>query len=105
MENKDTSIIPSGHYCYVLDMEKMKTRKSRDGYPTIKCPYLQVIEDCGVKIPYCKFMELGGIHNNITDEEFEKLVDMVQMKLSGMNILLTFFGTRLRCVQKIMNNI
>lgn len=71
---KDTSKIPEGHYCYVPDMEKNANRDENSGiYYTKNCPYYSSIEDEGVIIPYCKFIEEGGLENEITEKEFDRL--------------------------------
>jgi len=39
---KDTSVIPKGEYCYILDEERNKTHTCKDGGYWIKpCPYFR----------------------------------------------------------------
>lgn len=55
---KDTSVIPQGHYCY-----------NQRG----TCPYFDFIRDEGIRLPFCTFLEKGGISNHTTDEQFQVL--------------------------------
>ena len=72
---KDTSKIPEGHYCYVPDVEKNANRGDNSGvYYTKNCPYYSSIEDEGVTIPYCKFMEAGSVENGTSEEDYDKLI-------------------------------
>lgn len=73
-KEKDTSVIPEGVYCYVPDLEKNANKDKDDLTFYIKhCPYISTIEDEGVILPYCKFLELGGINNSTSEEGFDKL--------------------------------
>lgn len=73
-KEKDTSVIPEGPYCYLPDIEKNKNKDKNDTAYYIKpCPYYSSIEDEGVKLPYCKFLEQGGTENGMSNEDFKKL--------------------------------
>jgi hypothetical protein len=54
--------IPKGSYCYTFIDDKH-----------YYCPFSSYIEDEGVIIPYCTFLNKGGIDNSTTDEEFDIL--------------------------------
>lgn len=69
---KDTSIIPFGDYCYTW-VEPPSEENNRKG--KIKtCPYLTKKEFNGVDVPWCSFLDCGGIDNNHDDSDIEKLV-------------------------------
>jgi hypothetical protein len=61
---KDESLIPEGPYCYT----PQKGRAAR-------CPYHTTKEINGVHVPYCSFLEMGGLDNDMEDSEFNKLVE------------------------------
>lgn len=60
-EEKDTSVIPPGHYCYVPDMEKNANKDKDDHRLYIKtCPYWSIRKDKPEQANgYCSFMEKG----------------------------------------------
>lgn len=65
----DNNVIPPGQYCYIPD-------KYEDGeYYTIPCPYLTGIEDEGVSITFCKYLNQGSIPNRTSSEDWKKLID------------------------------
>ncbi len=72
--DKDSTLIPKGPYCYVLDFEKNANKEKDDTkYYTKTCPYWSYVEDDGVKICHCSFLNEGGIPNETSEEDFEKL--------------------------------
>lgn len=74
MSEKDTSVIPPGHYCYVPDIEKNINRDRGDhGYYIKPCPYWGHIEDEGVDICHCSFLDKGCVPNGTKDKDFNKL--------------------------------
>ena len=70
MEN----LIPPGPYCYVIDIRKQDARIPGDGVPIVCCPHKKTREFNGTSIPWCVYLEQGGLRNDHTEEEFEKLV-------------------------------
>ena len=73
-EEKDSSVIPEGVYCYVADIEKNENKDEDDHTYYIKrCPYWSYIEDEGVDICHCSFLEKGCVPNGTSDEDYEKL--------------------------------
>jgi len=71
---KDTSVIPVGHYCYVPDIEKNANKDEDDhAYYTKPCPYFKYKKDVGVGVVKCKFLGKGGLINGTTKKEFKKL--------------------------------
>ena len=75
------SIIPKGHYCY----EYFKNG------PVINkwCPYHQYLKvndnlsatvDDDIYITYCIFLKEGSIHNNTTDEQFDRIKEYFGFK-------------------------
>jgi hypothetical protein len=68
---KDTSKIPYGEYCYSIiggpdEQGRLKTKP---------CPYLTNKVFNGVEVPWCNFLECGGLNNSHDDSEVSKLVD------------------------------
>lgn len=76
---KNEKLIPPGPYCYVIDLTAETTIKEQielgNSLPTVFCPYSTYKEFNGVKVPWCSFLEQGGISNNTTEEEFDKLIE------------------------------
>jgi hypothetical protein len=69
--DKDTSQIPKGYYCY-----RFVKGKNKYGIPnTESCPYLNGKEINGVVVPWCEYLEKGGIGNDGTKEDWQKLID------------------------------
>jgi hypothetical protein len=54
--------IPKGSYCYTYVDNKY-----------VYCPFHKTIDDNGVKLPFCTFLNKGGIDNSTTDEDFKIL--------------------------------
>jgi hypothetical protein len=54
--------IPKGHYCYTYFEGNIKI-----------CPFYEVIRDEGINIPYCTFIDEGGLDMNISTKNYEKL--------------------------------
>ena len=70
MNQKDTSVIPKGCYCY-----SPAEGVSKYGIPNIKnCPYMSSKEYNGVLVPYCEYLEEGD-EGNITEEDHKKLLE------------------------------
>jgi len=75
MEEKNKNreeLIPPGPYCYIPDFTILE---DHEGFPTVYCPYHTSKEINGVIVPWCNFLNQGGISNNTTEEEYEKLVE------------------------------
>ena len=73
-ENKQQELIPPGMYCYVLDYTKDNIFGS-DSTPVVYCPHSINKEINGINIPWCSFLDKGGVSNDNTDEEWKKLVE------------------------------
>ena len=76
MEKKNIKIIPKGLYCYSIDMDNIDDYNvPGKGIPVFYCPYYKskIVE--GIDLPWCDFLNLGGVSNSTTDEEYEKLVN------------------------------
>lgn len=68
---KDISKIPKGNYCY-----KFIKGKSKCGIPKSKyCPYSSWKEINGTKVAWCEYLELGGLLNGGTDEDYKRLIE------------------------------
>jgi len=72
---KDKKLIPPGIYCYVIDKRKKKTFSTDGSLNTVFCPYSKYKEINNVKIPWCYYLDRGGLPNPLTDEDFNKLVE------------------------------
>ena len=70
---KDTSLIPNGPYCYGSLI------KADDKYPFCRtyesCPYNTFKEFNEVSVLWCDFLEKGGLPDDLTDEDWQKLVE------------------------------
>jgi len=67
--------IPKGDYCYKFNG---KNGTHDDGLPYMgidTCPYSDIKEINGVEVDWCTYLNSGGLGNNTTDEEWEKLVE------------------------------
>ena len=62
MNQKDKSLIPTGPYCYTYVDGKFQY-----------CPFFTNIEDEGVSLPFCNYLEMGGIDNEASEESFDIL--------------------------------
>jgi len=70
----DKSKIPKGHYCYEAD--PFGDPDLNDGEMPIKsCPFSTYKTINGVNVPWCSFLDQGGVDNNISDRDYKKLVD------------------------------
>lgn len=65
------NLIPKGDYCY----EWIEPPSEKNGWTgEIKwCPYFQSKIINGVETPWCVFLNLGGIDNRWTEEEWLKI--------------------------------
>lgn len=73
-EEKDTSVIPKGPYCYVPDVEKNANKDKNDPvYYTKTCPYWSYIKDEGVDICQCSFLNEGCVPNGTSKKDYKKL--------------------------------
>lgn len=74
---KDKSLIPIGQYCYRIDTLYDGPKIEDGGIPTVNCPYQKYkkYKNTGVSLPYCAYLEEYGWSNNMTNEEFDKLVE------------------------------
>ena len=52
----DKTKIPEGDYCYTYDKNEY----------FVRCPYWKVREFNGVEIPWCNYLDCGGIIGNDT---------------------------------------
>ena len=70
---KDKTLIPPGPYCYTYlpDNEQPKDLP----YPTKLelCPYYRRREINGTFVPWCDYLNLGGIDNNWSKDDWEKV--------------------------------
>lgn len=71
-EEKDTSIIPKGPYCYGKLIRADNKPPFRRTYKS--CPYNGTKKIAGVWVCWCKYLDQGGTHNETTDEEWQKLI-------------------------------
>lgn len=70
----DKSQIPKGQYCYEID--PFGDPDLHGGETPIKhCPFSTYKTINGVNVPWCSYLNQGGISNNTSDEEYEKLID------------------------------
>jgi hypothetical protein len=69
MLNKD--LIPKGPYCFTAKSFNVKTGELE----TDECPYFCFMNDDGVSVPFCKYLNEGSISNNWNEEEWQKLED------------------------------
>jgi hypothetical protein len=70
--NKDKSLIPPGPYCY----HRSTSEINQYGIPkAIPCPYYgsKVINE--VSVPWCTFLDSGGLSNHHSDEDVKKLIE------------------------------
>jgi hypothetical protein len=73
-EEKDTSVIPEGPYCYVPDIEKNANKAEDDHtYYTKTCPYFKYKKDEGVDVVHCEFLNVSGLINGTSSEDYAKL--------------------------------
>ena len=72
---KNNKIIPEGPYCYRLDIDKIDDYNQGKPAPVIYCHYYGSKIFNEVRVPWCSFLEQGGIDNDTTDEQYEKLVE------------------------------
>lgn len=72
---KDTSLIPIGHYCYHLDNSYDGPKIEEYSFPIVSCPYDSYKNINGVNVPYCAYLEKSGCKNGWKDGEFEKLIE------------------------------
>lgn len=74
--DKDISLIPEGMYCYKFDLlEPDRCSNEPGAIPTVSCPYSSYKKINGVNIPWCDFLEAGGLPNGGKEGDFEKLVE------------------------------
>jgi len=73
LQEKDTSLIPIGHYCYKFD-NLYEGEVMPGHYPTVNCPYGGYKDLHGVSMPYCSFLEEYGDDNNLSNEGYKKLI-------------------------------
>lgn len=68
---KDVKLIPEGIYCYTWESVPAKENEFR-GKVNV-CPYYGSKLIAGVKVPWCFYMERGGIDNNWKEQEWEAI--------------------------------
>lgn len=74
MQNtKDKSVIPPGDYCYTWVEAPNRDTGFRGEIKT--CPYLTKKEFNGAEVPWCSFLDCGGIHNNQSESDITKLIE------------------------------
>lgn len=68
---KDKSLIPFGHYCYtwITFPNKENNYKGK----TKVCSFFESKIINGVSVPYCNYLELGGIGGDWKVGEFDKV--------------------------------
>ena len=88
-EDKDTSNIPKGDYCY-----KYVDGKNKYGIPnTENCPYHSYKELNGAGVVWCDYLELGGLPNDCKEGDHEKLIEFfgsTEAMLSSLPLTLLF---------------
>lgn len=70
-ETNNKQMIPPGPYCYVIDF----TKEFEDGVPVVYCPFHTTKEINGVYVPWCSFLDNGGISDDHTQEQWDKLIE------------------------------
>jgi len=71
---KDKTLIPKGQYCYVLDITVQRD-KDKFSIPIVRCPYSTSKELNGVQVPWCSYLKSGGVSNNWSKEEWDKIIE------------------------------
>lgn len=72
-KEKDTSMIPEGDYCYTWI--ETPNRETNFRGKTKSCPYFTKKEFNGVEVPWCSFLDCGGLDNNQEDSDIPKLIE------------------------------
>ena len=68
---KKDDIIPKGDYCYIF----LKGQKNKFGVPKTKnCPFYKSKDINGVLVPWCEYLELGGVDDH-SEEDWKRLVE------------------------------
>jgi hypothetical protein len=70
----DKSNIPKGHYCYEEDPFGDPDLNGGE-MPVRYCPYSTFKTINGVNVPWCSFLEKGGVENGISEGDYSKLID------------------------------
>jgi len=71
--SKNTSVIPQGSYCYTWEESPSQENNCRGKVKN--CPYLTKKTFNGVDVPWCLFLNCGGLSNNTDDSEIPKLIE------------------------------
>jgi len=71
-KKKSTAGIPKGSYCYG------KLIRAQETYPFARtyerCPHQTMKKIAGVPVCWCKYLDKGGLPDNLEDKDFAKLV-------------------------------
>jgi hypothetical protein len=69
----DTSVIPKGDYCY--QWEEVPSSENNFRGKIKRCPYYTHKTLNGVSVPWCVFLNCGGIDNAHDDSQIQSLVE------------------------------
>jgi hypothetical protein len=72
-DTKDTSVIPQGDYCYTWIEAPSEINNLKGKIKA--CPYLTKKTFNGVDVPWCNFLNCGGLDNNQDDSDIPKLIE------------------------------
>lgn len=73
-QEKDTSLIPIGHYCYRRDIFYDGSKLKPGQIAIVTCPYSTYKNINGIDVPYCAYLERLGWDNKFTEMDMKKLV-------------------------------
>jgi hypothetical protein len=79
----DKNLIPPGNYCYCIDYLRIpemvhnitKIMETGEDIPYVSCPYYTTKKINNVCVPWCNYLDQGGISNDHTEEEIKLLSD------------------------------
>ncbi len=96
----DISKIPKGYYCYTWI--EVPSEKNNFKGRTERCPFYKYKEISGVKVPWCDYLNLGGMDNNWTEEELKNII--FQKAKWIKNYLYFYYGMDVKNVGKMNNS-
>jgi hypothetical protein len=85
---KDISRIPNGLYCY--NWKELPSTENNFKGKINRCPYFEDKNINGVCVPWCDYLECGGISNNHSQEDYKKIRKFYKTK-KAMNDDLPLF--------------
>jgi hypothetical protein len=80
-------LIPPGKYCYIINYTKTSSN-FKDEIPVVYCPYRITKEINKVRVPWCSFLNKGGIGDYYSEEDWSRLVKY----FGGENNLFNFLS-------------